>query len=259
MTATSDEDVLKTSDLTKEFGSIKAVSGVNLSVRAGEFHSIIGPNGAGKTTLFNLLSGAISPTDGTIHFKGADITDDPPEARVHRGLARSFQINTLFENLTVGENIRLAVQARKYEDYSMRDFFMTQTDAFAETNDITETLISDLSLTGQREQPVASLSYGDRRRLELGLTLATDPDVLLLDEPTAGMETSEGREILSLVQEFMDEKTIVLVEHNVEFVTEVSDRITVLERGGVIADGTPAEIQQDETVQDAYFGDSHEF
>lgn len=255
----AENEILNTTDLTKRFGNLSAVDSVDLSIQEGEILSIIGPNGAGKTTLFNLLSGGLSPTSGTIRFKGDDITDDPPERRVHKGIARSFQINTLFESLTVWENVRLAVQARKTTEYGLFDSFVRPVDSFDDVNEATKTLVSQMDLEDQVDRQVHTLPYGDSRRLEIGLALATDPDLLLLDEPTAGMSTSDAKDVLALLRGLMGDTTLLLVEHDVEFVIDVSDRIAVLQRGCLIAEDSPDAIQQNEEVRKAYFGDDNEF
>jgi branched-chain amino acid transport system ATP-binding protein len=248
------EVVLETANLTKQFGSLTAVDGVDLTIEDGEFRSVIGPNGAGKTTLFNLVSGAMQPTTGSITFLGADVTALSPAERVSRGLARSFQLTTLFNGLTVRENVRLAAQAAAYDDLSRVRRFFADTGDLARVDADTDRVVDSIGLSGQGGTQASKLAYGDRRRLEIGLVLATDPEVVLLDEPTAGMSGDETEATIDLVEEVLADETIVLVEHDVELVMRVSDRITVLNGGRVLATGPPEEIAGDDDVQEAYLG-----
>jgi branched-chain amino acid transport system ATP-binding protein len=253
--ATGDADVaLRTDGLTKQFSGFTAVDAVDLRVERGEFRSIIGPNGAGKTTLFNLISGAMTPTAGTITLLGTDVTDDSPAARVARGLGRSFQLTTVFAGLSVRENVRLASQAVTYDDLSpLRRLFGSPDDVGAVT-ERTASVLDRIGLAESAETQASALSYGDRRRLELGLVLATDPEVVLLDEPTAGMSGEETLATIDLIEDVLSEKTLVLVEHDVDLVMQLSDRITVLNGGRPITTGTPEEVADDEAVQRAYLG-----
>jgi branched-chain amino acid transport system ATP-binding protein len=246
--------VLRTDGLTKRFGGFTAVDRVDLAVERGEFRSIIGPNGAGKTTLFNLVSGAIAPTDGSITLLGTDVTDDPPAARVAKGLARSFQLTTVFDGLSVRENVRLATQAATYDDLSTRERFFAEPDSLEAITDHTESVLDRVGLAASAAAQASTLSYGDRRRLELGLVLATDPQVVLLDEPTAGMSREETLATIDLVEDVLADETLLLVEHDVDLVMQVSDRITVLNSGRPITTGTPDEVASDEAVQQAYLG-----
>ena len=253
--ATAETDaVLETSGLTKTFGELHAVDDVDLRIERGEYRSIIGPNGAGKTTLFNLISGALSPTRGSITLLGKDITSlDPPE-RVASGLARSFQITTLFAGLTVSENVRLAAQADSLGTLSRRDRLFADTGDLAEINERTDAVLDRIGLVGAADMQVSNLSYGDRRRLEIGIVLATDPEVVLLDEPTAGMSGDETEATIDLIEDVLADKTLLLVEHDVDLVMRISDRITVLNSGQVIATGTPDDISRNQQVQEAYLG-----
>jgi branched-chain amino acid transport system ATP-binding protein len=248
------ETVLRTEGLTKTFGELVAVDDVDLAVERGEFRSIIGPNGAGKTTLFNLVSGALAPTEGAIHFHGEDITGLDPYERVRRGLSRSFQLTTVFDGLSVHENVRVAVQSAELDGMSRHELLLSETDEFEAINERTRRVLDRIDLADSAEERASTLPYGDRRRLEVGLVLATDPAVVLLDEPTAGMSGDETNEAIDLIQEVLAEKTVVLVEHNVDLVMDISDRITVLHRGRVLAEGVPSEISADESVQEAYLG-----
>ncbi|MFB6090789.1 MAG: ABC transporter ATP-binding protein [Halobellus sp.] len=246
--------LLRTDGLTKRFGEFTAVDDVDLAVERGEFRSVIGPNGAGKTTLFNLISGAMTPTAGSITLGGRDLTDLAPAERVAAGLARSFQLTTVFDGLPVRENVRLAAQAAAYDGLSRAQQLFSDPSRFDDVNRRTAAVLDDLGLTDVAETRASDLSYGDRRRLEVGLVLATDPEVVLLDEPTAGMGSDETDETIELIREVLADRTVVLVEHNVDLVLRVSDRITTLGNGRVIATGTPEEIASDPDVQEAYLG-----
>lgn len=248
--------ILETKNLRREFGALIAVADVSLRVRSGTLHSIIGPNGAGKTTLFNLLSGNLRPTAGQIFFKGSDITRLPVHRTAHLGIGRSFQITNIFPNLTVLENIRLAAQAlgrdnfklfsaaRKFERYLRR----------------AETVAEMVGLTTRANFPARTLPHGDQRKLELGMILAPDPELLLLDEPTAGMASEQVPELMALIRTIQESgnKTVMLVEHNMDVVMNTSDIITVMHHGAVLAAGTPADIAANETVQQAYLGNLYE-
>jgi len=249
------DPILRTTGVTKRFGELTAVDAVDLSVDAGEFRSVIGPNGAGKTTLFNCLSGAMRPTDGSVEFDGRDVTRLAPHERVRRGLARSFQITNVFDALTVRENVRLAAQAAT-EGRSVRQAFFADKDAFPAVNRVTDDVLDQIGLDDVDAEIAETLAYGDRRRLELGLVLATDPAIVLLDEPTAGMSSEETRATMDLIAETLSDRSLLLIEHDIDLVMRVSDSITVLARGEELATGTPAEIADDPAVRDAYLGGS---
>jgi len=251
---TTGDVVLGTAGLTKRFGELTAVDSVDLAVERGEFRSIIGPNGAGKTTLFNLVSGAMPPTEGTITFLGEDVTALSPPERVAAGLARSFQLTTVFNGLSVRENVRLAAQSASFESMSRVQQFFADIDTLDDVNNHTEQVVESVGLSEFRDTQASKLSYGDRRRLEIGLVLATDPEVVLLDEPTAGMSGDETDATIDLIEDVLSEKTLILVEHDVDLVMRISDRISVLNSGRVIATGTPQEISDDDQVQEAYLG-----
>ena len=244
--------LLRTKNLTKRFGGFTAVDGVDILVNPDEVHSIIGPNGAGKTTLFNLLAGALPVSEGKIIFDNTDITDKPEHKRPYVGLSRSYQITNIYDSMTVFENIQTAVglYSLNYYDALRR---LKRRDEVTERAD---ELLARLQLDGKRESKAGSLPHGDRRRLEIGMGLASDPEVLLLDEPTAGMDPSESAEIASLIETLANEMAVILVEHNIEHVMDVSDQISVLERGRVIANGTTEEIRSNQRVIDAYLGES---
>lgn len=249
---TARESIIETKNLTKYFGGLAAVDDVSLTIEAGTLHAIIGPNGAGKTTFFNLLSGNLKPTNGKVFYKGQDLTSTPIHRMIHIGIGRSFQITNIFPNLTVHENIRLASQVM--EDKNFR--FMMETAQMHSVEKRTEEVVEKVGLTSQALLPARMLSHGDQRKLELGMILAPDPEVLLLDEPTAGMATDQVPELITLIQEVQESgsKTVVLVEHNMNVVMKVSDRISVMHQGKVLAEGTPTEIAANHEVQTAYLG-----
>jgi branched-chain amino acid transport system ATP-binding protein len=246
--------ILRTESLTKRFGELAAVDDVNLTVREGEFRSIIGPNGAGKTTLFDLVSGAMAPTSGRVFFAGEDVTGLASHERVRRGMGRSFQISNVFGGLTVRENVRLAAQSVVEGTFDSYESLLKPTGEFPEVLARTDEVLARIDLDGQAATVADALAYGDRRRLEIGLVLATDPELVLLDEPTAGMSGDETRETIDLIREVLAEKTLVLVEHDIDLVMELSDSITVLHDGRILAEGTPGEIAASDEVQKAYLG-----
>ena len=246
--------VLATETLTKRFGELTAVDGVDLRVERGEFRSVIGPNGAGKTTLFDLITGAQRPTSGSVRFDGEDVTTLAPHERVRRGLGRSFQITTVFSGLTVRENVRLAAQSVHDASISRVDRFLRPKGSFEAIAADTTATLERVELADRAEERAGALAYGDRRRLEIGLVLATDPAVVLLDEPTAGMSAEETAATMQLIDEVLADRTLVLIEHDVDLVLEVSDRITVLDRGRVLTTGSPEAVADDGDVQRAYLG-----
>ena len=252
----ADNIILETHELRREFGALVAVADVSIQVRARSLHSIIGPNGAGKTTFFNLLSGNLAPTGGRVIYKGQDITDLPLHKTAHLGIGRSFQITNIFPNLTVLENIRLAAQALGRHNFSL----LRSHRHFREYEDRAHHVIEQVGLTERTQMPARALPHGDQRKLELGMILAPDPELLLLDEPTAGMASEEVPELMALIQGIQEagEKTVMLVEHNMNVVMSVSDTITVMHQGAVLAEGKPADIAANETVQNAYLGGLYE-
>jgi branched-chain amino acid transport system ATP-binding protein len=252
--ASSQDAILRTDGLCKEFGSFAAIDDVSISVERGEFRSIIGPNGAGKTTFFNLVSGAMDATDGTVYFDGEDVTGLPPEQRIRRGMARSFQISNVFGGLTVRENVRLAAQALHREEYGFLESLFRPTDRYDGINDEADRVLDRIGLAEAADTTAASLPYGDKRRLEIGVVLATDPDLVLFDEPTAGMSPEQTENTIELIEEALVDQTLLLVEHDIELVMDLSDAITVLHRGEVLAEGTPDDIADNPDVRDAYLG-----
>jgi branched-chain amino acid transport system ATP-binding protein len=251
-TDAADAPVLETKSLTKMFGELTANDEVSIAVEEDELRAIIGPNGAGKTTLFNSITGVLDPTEGSVALHGEDITDVPEEERPHRGIARSFQSNQMFEDQTVVENIRIVVQTAWSGSFALdlrgngRRQGVERADEF----------IDLLGLDAVRETTAKNLSHGDQRRLGMAMALATDPEVLLLDEPTSGMSPAETGETAELIEQIQQSYglTVVLIEHDMDVVLSISDRITVLNQGAVLATGTPDEIQDDQAVQDAYLG-----
>lgn len=245
--------ILETRNLRKEFDGLVAVADVSLRVREGELHAIIGPNGAGKTTLFNLISGVLPPTAGKVLLRGEDITGLPPYQIARRGIGRSFQITHLFPNLTVLESVRLAAQARGRQSLH----FWAHYRQYRQYEEQARAVIHRVGLAGREAVPTRALPHGDQRKLEIALLLATDPDILLLDEPTAGMASGEIPMLVDLIRRLREEggHTILLVEHKMDVVMNLSDRITVMHQGRVLAEGTPAEISADERVQRAYLGE----
>lgn len=250
--AENSRPILETISLRKEFGALVAVDDVSMRIGERTLHSIIGPNGAGKTTFFNLLSGTMKPTSGTVLYRGEDITMLPPHRTAHHGIGRSFQITNLFPSLTVFENIRLSVQAMSDHNFA----FLTPTTAFTDDVERTRIVLELVGLSSVAMKPAGQLPHGDQRKLELGMILAPDPDVMLLDEPTAGMASNQVPELMALIADIRSDgtKTIVLVEHNMGVVMSVSDRITVMHQGSVLAEGSPGEIGANTAVQEAYLG-----
>jgi ABC-type branched-subunit amino acid transport system ATPase component/ABC-type branched-subunit amino acid transport system permease subunit len=245
-----EERLLESQALTKSFGGLTAVSRVDFRVQRGELRSVIGPNGAGKTTFFNLLTGVLPPSAGRILFKGKDITGLPAHAVSRLGIARSYQVTNIFGDLTVFENVRIAAQSR-VTHYR----FWGSADRLAAVNERAEDILRHLGLGDKRDVRGAELSHGEQRYLEIGIALATDPDFLLLDEPTAGMSPDETQRTAAFVRGLAGRVTIVVVEHDMEVVMGISDRITVLNYGEVLAEGTPAEIRENADVRRVYLRD----
>jgi branched-chain amino acid transport system ATP-binding protein len=251
--------VLKTEDLRKQFGELTAVDGVSIEIDDSEITSIIGPNGAGKTTFYNLLTGVLRPTDGTIWLQSgsdggelADITDAEPHEVAQAGLSRSYQITNIFEGLTVRENVRVA---RISHEKTRLDFRSRATGDESLEADIEE-LLELTGLTDIADTPCDTLSHGEKRTVEIALALAIEPNVFLMDEPTAGMNPTEVSEIVSLIRELDADldATFVVTEHNMDVVTDISDRIVVLAEGSILAEGTPEDVLTDERVTEAYLG-----
>jgi branched-chain amino acid transport system ATP-binding protein len=243
--------VFRTEGLTRRFSGFTAVNNVSIEIPEGGIRTIIGPNGAGKTTFFNLLSGMVPPSSGKIYFRDTDITTLEPYERARLGIARSFQITNIFGRLSVAENVRLGVQAVRD---GKANFFAPLANA-GKIRATTDRLLHDVGLWDARDTRAENLSHGDQRRLEIGLVLASDPPVLLLDEPLAGMSPTETHETVELIKRVSEGRTIMLVEHDIDVVMEISTSITVFQTGTVLATGTPVEIRGNEAVQRAYLGE----
>ncbi len=245
--------ILETQGLTREFSGFVAVDGVDLRVKTGQIHALIGPNGAGKTTCFNLLTSFLEPTRGTIRFKGRDITGMKPAMVARLGLVRSFQISAVFPHLTALENVRLALQRARGASF---DFWRSES-TLKVYDDRARALLNDVGLSGQEETIVVNLSYGLKRALEIATTLALEPEMMLLDEPTAGMAHGDVDRIVELIRRIRKGRTILMVEHNLSVVEGLCDTITVLTRGRVLAEGDYAEVSKNPEVIAAYLGSEH--
>jgi branched-chain amino acid transport system ATP-binding protein len=245
--------ILVTEDLTKEFAGFVAVNGVNLSVARGTIHALIGPNGAGKTTCFNLLTKFLAPTKGRIVYKGEDITGMAPADVARLGIVRSFQISAVFPHLSVLQNVRIALQRKRGGSF---DFWRSE-NHLNEFNARAMELITDVGLAAYAELPAVELPYGRKRALEIATTLALDPEMLLLDEPTAGMAHEDIERISALIKRVAANRTVLMVEHNLSVVENLCDRITVLTRGRVLAEGDYKTVSSNPDVREAYMGVGH--
>jgi branched-chain amino acid transport system ATP-binding protein len=243
---------LKVVQLSKHFGGISALNHVDLTVEPGERHAIIGPNGAGKSTLFNLIAGELAPSEGEVYLEGRNVTKLPVYQRANLGLGHTFQRNNLFADLTVFANVRLAVQ---HQQRINRHWFKALS-TFSEVRHRAESVLARVGLLAQKDVKVNALAYGQQRALEMALALASEPKVLLLDEPTAGMSPAETAEMTSLIQELPQALTMLIVEHDMDVIFSLADRITVLHYGQVISRGAPQKVRADATVQKIYLGDA---
>lgn len=244
-------DTLRVDFLARNFGGLRAIDGVSLRVAPGERRAIIGPNGAGKTTLFNLISGELMPTGGRVFMEGQDITDLPAPVRAQRGLARTFQRNNLFPNLAVFENVRLAVQ----RSAGISGNALRHRNKYSAVNDRTAALLKQFGLWDYREILARYLSHGIQRQVELAMALATGPRILLLDEPTAGMSPAETASTVESLRVLPAELTLLIIEHDMDVIFALADRITALNYGQVIADGTAKEVRNDRRVLEIYLGE----
>ncbi len=242
--------ILETKNLTKDFRGFTAVDKVNLTVRRGSIHALIGPNGAGKTTVFNLLTKFLPPTDGTIHYNGIDITHEKPAQTARRGMVRSFQISAVFPHLSVRENVRVALQRKLGTSFHFwkSDASLAHLDARAEA------LLEEVDLGALADTQTVELPYGRKRALEIATTLALDPELMLLDEPTQGMGHEDVGRVVALIRKVAANRTVLMVEHNMSVVADLSDTITVLARGAVLAEGPYAEVSKNPAVLEAYVG-----
>ena len=241
---------LQLHDVRKSFGRTAIINGVNLSIGAGERHAIIGPNGAGKSTLFNLISGRFGVTSGRIALHGEDITGLEPELINRKGLARSFQITNIFPKMSVYENVRCAILWSQGYRYS----FWHRVDALKSVRERTMEIVERIGMTKRQERVAAVLTYAEQRALEIGVTIAGGANVILLDEPTAGMSRSETDDAVELIRKVTEGRTLIMVEHDMSVVFNLADRISVLVYGEVIASGTPQDIRANKSVQEAYLG-----
>ncbi|MBX3624144.1 MAG: ABC transporter ATP-binding protein [Rhizobacter sp.] len=246
--------LLRTDQLVKRFGGLVATDHASLSVEAGELHALIGPNGAGKTTLIQLLSGALAPDAGHVHFDGHEVTATPIHARVHQGLVRSYQITSVFKRLSVLDNLALAVQSR--DGSSLRFWKPARTERAR--YDSAAAVAERVGLGEQLQRTAGALSHGEQRQLEVGLALALEPKLLLLDEPMAGMGPEESERMVALLQGLRGNVTMLLVEHDMDAVFRLADRVSTLVSGRIIATGTASEIREHPEVKRAYLGDDAE-
>jgi len=238
---------LRTEDLTVRFGGLTALNQVNFAVGRDEIRAIIGPNGAGKSTFFNCLTGVIRPSSGHILFDGGEITGLPPDRISHKGIARSYQITNILPNATTLENVRIAAQSRRH-GWSLLAHYRAYRDIIAKAEEVLEAV----GLLSKANELAANLSHGEQRNLEVGIALATEPQLLCLDEPTAGMSAAETQDTMALVRSIAKNLTILIVEHDMQVVMELAQRITVLHYGEILAEGTPADIQQNPRVLEVY-------
>lgn len=244
---------LRTEGLTKDFRGFRAVSSVDLEVAEGTVHALVGPNGAGKTTLFNLLTGFLKPTSGRITVFGDDVTGMAPERITRHGVARSFQITSLFENLTPREHVEIALQGLTNQGLK----FWRSEKLLGRRRDEVDRLLAEVGLTELADKPTGLMAYGQKRALELALVLAVEPRLLLLDEPTAGMGIEDVDRTIELVRRIAEGRTVVFVDHNMHVVAHLADRVTVLQQGSVLAEGPYDEVRADPRVITAYLGEAH--
>ena len=244
--------MLRAEGLSKSFGSLTVTRDVSLALRRGERRALIGPNGAGKTTIFNLFTGELKPDRGKIFFGSRDVTLEPPDARARAGIARSFQRNNLFDGLTVRENVLIAITLSS----GVGHVFWRSLAKYTRLAERVEAISAMVGVVDQLDDPVNSLSYGLQRQLEIGLALALDPVVLLLDEPTAGMSPEETAAMTSLLADLPRELTLLIIEHDMDVLFDITDHVTVLDYGTVLFEGTPDQVRQSDEVRGRYFGDA---
>ncbi len=244
-------NTLETKGIYKDFSGLKILFDVNLQVKEGERHAVIGPNGAGKTTLFNVITGTYKPSAGQVFFKGKDISGYKPHQLTRLGMGRSFQITSTFTNLTAFQNIRLAILSKR----GIRFNLFRWVDSLKDVTKETEEMLARINLINERDVPASALSYGKARALEISMALATDPELVLLDEFAAGMSRDETHNAVELIRKLTVGKTVVIIEHDMDVVFSLADRITVLHYGRILATGAPNDIRQNQAVKDAYLGD----
>ncbi len=245
-------NILETKDLCHDFKGLGVLFNVNLQVEEGERHAVIGPNGAGKTTLFNVITGTYRPSKGHVMFKNKNVSGARPHELRRLGIGRSFQITSTFDRMTTFENIRLAVLSKR----GIRFNFLRKVDNMHEVARETSEILERINLSDERNTPAGELSYGQHRALEISLALATEPDLIMLDEPAAGMSRDETHTAVDLVRRLTEGKTVVIIEHDMDVVFSLADRITVLHHGEILATGSPEDIRRNQDVKDAYLGDT---
>ena len=250
----SGNSILELQGIYKDFEGLEVLFGINLAIQQGERHAIIGPNGAGKSTIFNIITGKYLPSRGKVFFKGLDVTGSSPYKLNRHGLARSFQITNIFRTMTVFQNVRNAILSRNKIRYNL----FSRLDRMMNIQEQTEKVLEQIGLLDRKDVMAGLLSYGQQRALEIGLTIATAPELILLDEPTAGMSSEETREAVKLIGRVTQGKTLIIVEHDMEVVFSLADRITVIYYGETLASGPPDEIRQNQKVKDAYLGEEKE-
>ncbi len=246
----NDMKVLELLEIHHDFSGLRVLSGINLEILEGERHAVIGPNGAGKSTLFNIISGLLAPSRGSVLYRGKDITRKAPHQITRLGIGRSFQIVNIFPQLPMYENIRGAVLSRRGMRLNAWSILDQQTDVARETEEVLERF----ELAERQDTPASALSYGEQRALEIALTVAMRPDLILLDEPTAGLNSEETRKAVGLIRRVTERMTLVMVEHDMDVIFSLADRISVIYYGQVLATGTPDEIRGNEKVKQAYLG-----
>jgi branched-chain amino acid transport system ATP-binding protein len=244
-------DYLHINNIHKDFSGLKVLTGVEFKVREKERHAIIGPNGAGKTTLFNIISGTLKPSSGAILFNGQDISGKPPYILNRHGLSRSFQITNVFQELSVFDNILAGARSH----YGLRYNFFKRPAKDRYICEKVEAIVEKVGLMAVKDQPASSLSYGQQRALEIGITLSTEPELILLDEPTAGMTREETEQAIKMVDQVTAGRTLIIIEHDMEVVFSLADIISVLHYGTILVSDTPEEIRNDQRVKDAYLGE----
>lgn len=244
-------NILETKGLYHDFSGLQVLFDINLQVQEGERHAVIGPNGAGKTTLFNVITGTYQPRRGQVFFKGKETTGARPHELTRLGMGRSFQITSTFNRLTTFQNIRLAILSKK----GIRFRLFRKVDKMQDITKETDEVLKRINLDRERDMPAGVLSYGKHRSLEISLAMATDPDLVMLDEPTAGMSRDETHYAVELIRRLTEGKTVVIIEHDMDVVFSLADRITVLHYGQILATGPPVEIRQNQAVKDAYLGE----
>ena len=244
-------NILETKGIYHDFSGLKVLFDVNLEVEEGERHAIIGPNGAGKTTLFNVITGTYVPSSGQTFFKGNEITGFKPHQLARIGVGRSFQITSTFSKLTAFQNIRMGILSKR----GIRFNLFRKADKMQAITEETDELLKQINLNEERDVPADLLSYGKHRSLEVSMAMATDPELVMLDEPTAGMSRDETHHAVELIRRLTEGKTMVIIEHDMDVVFSLADRITVLHLGTILASGPPAEIRENQAVKDAYLGE----